>query len=170
MLKIILSILLFCSISLGGDVLPAGSEAPDFTLIDAGGQMHQLTSYRGKKVVLYFYPKNNTPGCTSEACNLRDNFDVLQEIGIVVLGVSYDSPESHKKFRKKHSLPFTLLSDRDKKVAGMYGTKGGVLGFMGAKRITYLIDEQGIIMHRFDKVDSANHARQILYVLEETDN
>lgn len=151
-------------------MLPAGSEAPDFTLKDADGQMHQLSSYRGKKVVLYFYPKNNTPGCTSEACNLRDNFDVLKEKGIVVLGVSYDSPESHKQFGEKHGLPFTLLSDRDKKVAGMYGAKGGLLGFMGAKRITYLIDEQGIIMHRFDKVDSANHARQILSVLEEADN
>lgn len=151
-------------------MLPAGSKAPDFTLQDAEGQRHQLSSYLGKKVVLYFYPKNNTPGCTSEACNLRDNFDILKDKGIVILGISYDSPESHKKFIEKHGLPFILLSDQKKKVADLYGAKGGILGFLGAKRITYLIDEQGVIMHRFDKVDASNHARQILSVLEELEH
>lgn len=148
-------------------MLAVGSLAPDFALKDEAGKVHHLSDYRGTKVVLYFYPKNNSPGCTQEACNLRDNFEVLKEKGVVILGISYDDMRSHKNFKEEYQLPFTLLSDSDKKVAEMYGAKGGLLGFLGAKRITYLIDEEGKIKHLFEKVDPGNHAKQILAVLAE---
>ena len=150
-----------------GDLLSVGSTAPDFKLPDAQGKFHTLSDYRGKKVVLYFYPKDGTPGCTREACNLRDNYKMLQEKGLVILGISYDDSASHKEFKEKNRLPFTLLSDKKKKVADLYGAKGGIFSFFGAKRITYLIDENGKIIHVFNKVDTGNHAEQILKILEE---
>jgi thioredoxin-dependent peroxiredoxin len=164
---ILIGLFIMVSLLFAGDLLPVGADAPDFALPDAQGQVHKLSDYLGKKVVIYFYPKDGTPGCTKEACNLRDNYQALQDRGLVILGISYDDAESHKEFIKEHNLPFTLLSDTDKKVADMYGAKGGLLGFIGAKRITYLIDEHGKIMHVFDDVDTGDHADQILAVLNE---
>jgi peroxiredoxin Q/BCP len=170
MLRIIIANLLFISVLFGGEVLKVGTKAPDFELPDAEGKIHKLSDYEGKKIVLYFYPKNNTPGCTAEACNLRDNYDTLIEKDIVILGVSFDDQDSHKNFSEEHNLPFTLLSDSEKKVADMYGAKRGILGFIGAKRITYLIDEEGLVMHVFESVDTGSHAEQILKVIGEKES
>lgn len=166
-IKTFIGLFMMLSYLTAGDLIPIGTKAPNFELTDAQGKMHKLSDYMGKKVVIYFYPKDDTPGCTKEACNMRDNYGALQKNGIVILGISYDDAESHKKFRDKYQLPFTLLSDTDKKVADLYGAKGGLLGFIGAKRITYLIDESGKIMHVFDEVDSGRHAEQILELIEE---
>jgi peroxiredoxin Q/BCP len=166
-IKIFLYLVIMSSYLMAGDVLPIGTKAPDFELPDADGKMHKLSDYIGHKVILYFYPKDGTPGCTKEACNLRDNYEILQEKGIIILGISYDDAESHQKFIKEHQLPFTLLSDSEKKVADLYGAKGGILGFVGARRITYLIDENGKIMHVFKDVDTSGHAEQILSILKE---
>jgi thioredoxin-dependent peroxiredoxin len=142
--------------------LNSGDNAPDFTLKDYSGKNHSLSDYKGKMVALYFYPKDDTPGCTAEACNLRDNYKILSEKGIIILGISYDSPESHTQFIEKYSLPFVLLSDSDKKVAKLYYAEG----LITAKRITYLIDGQGKIVHIFDQVSTSDHAAQILEVIE----
>ena len=150
-----------------GDLLSAGQKAPDFTLFDFEGRAHSLSDYSGKKVALYFYPKDDTPGCTAEACNLRDHYSLLQEKGLVVLGVSFDDAESHQAFSQKYKLPFTLLSDPDKTTAEAYGAKrGGLLSFIGAKRITYLIDEKGFILHVFEDVKTKSHSEQILQFLK----
>jgi len=164
MIFIFLGILI--SFVTAGDLLTIGTKAPDFELPDAYGNLHKLSDYRGKIIVLYFYPKNGTPGCTKEACNLRDNYEVLQKRGLVILGISYDDAESHQNFIEENQLPFVLLSDTEKQVSELYGAKGGMLGFIGAKRITYLIDESGEIMHIFDKVDTGAHSQQILEVLD----
>ncbi len=149
--------------------LKAGDPAPDFSLRDDAGVVHHLKEYRGKIVALYFYPKDDTPGCTAEACNLRDNYDALKKAGVVILGVSYDDADSHRKFKKKYDLPFPLLSDVDKKTAEAYGAKGMLTGFMVAQRKTFLIDENGKILHIFNKVKTDDHARQILEVLAKRD-
>lgn len=139
-----------------------GDPAPDFQLKDDTGKIRTLNEFRGKKVALYFYPKDNTPGCTKEACSFRDGYNALQELGIVVLGVSFDSSESHQRFKDKHKLPFILLSDEKKEVAEAYGASGGLLGTFAAKRYTYLIDEHGAIVHVFTKVDVKNHAEEVM--------
>ena len=146
------------------DRLKIGDSAPAFTLKDADGMEHRLADYTGKIVVLYFYPRNDTPGCTAEACNLRDNWSVLKEKNVVVLGVSYDSADSHKSFRSKYNLPFTILSDADKKVSKLYGADGLIM----AKRITFLIGSEGKIIGIIDKVKTKDHAAQILEILEQT--
>ena len=155
---------LIMEITKGEDNMPVkvGDSAPSFQLKDETGEMRTLAEFRGKKVVLYFYPKDNTPGCTKEACSLRDGYSILQEAGIVILGVSFDSPESHRKFKDKHNLPFILLSDGKKEVAKAYGASGGLLGSLMAKRYTYLIDELGKIVYIFKKVDVKNHAEEVL--------
>ncbi|MEE9167863.1 MAG: peroxiredoxin [Candidatus Neomarinimicrobiota bacterium] len=143
----------------GSDIpLSVGDEAPDFTLLDENGDPHTLSDYRGQRVVVYFYPKDNTPGCIKEACNFRDHFDGFEKDTIKVLGISYDTPESHKKFKEKYSLPFTLLSDRNKDVAKMYGA-GGLLY---PKRITFLLGKDGRILHIYDKVSVTTHGPDIL--------
>lgn len=159
----------FMGVIKGGDVVPVkvGDPAPDFEAKDDAGKLRTLSEFRGKKVVLYFYPKDNTPGCTKEACSFRDGYSTLQEAGIVILGVSFDSPESHRKFREKHKLPFILLSDEKKEVAGAYGASGGLLGSLMAKRYTYLINENGKIVHIFTKVDVKNHAEEVLQAFSE---
>lgn len=148
----------------GEDAMPVmvGDPAPDFQIKDDAGKMRTLAEFRGKKVVLYFYPKDNTPGCTKEACSFRDGYSTLQEAGIVILGISFDSPESHRKFKEKQKLPFILLSDEKKDVAEAYGASGGLFGSLAAKRYTYLIDEHGRIAHIFKKVDVKNHAEEVL--------
>ena len=150
-------------------MLQEGIMAPDFTLPADGGGEVSLSDYRGKKVVLYFYPKDNTPGCTTEACNFRDDYSQIIAAGAAVLGVSPDSIRSHGKFKLKLSLPFALLSDPDHKVAAMYGAWGEKKMFgkttMGIIRSTFIIDEEGKIIKVFPKVRVKNHSQQVLDVL-----
>jgi thioredoxin-dependent peroxiredoxin len=161
-----LALLLLVSLAIEGKAkemkLKVGDNAPNFKLKDEKGQFHSLTDYRGQKVALYFYPKDDTPGCTKEACSFRDGYKALQDAGIVILGVSYDSPESHEKFKEKYNLPFTLLSDEKKEAAKAYGANGGLMGSLVAQRKTFLIDEQGKIVKIFDKVDVSEHADEVL--------
>lgn len=146
--------------------LKINSPAPDFTSVDQHGQPMKLSDYRGKKVVLYFYPKDDTPGCTAQACSLRDNYATLQAAGYEVLGVSADNQTAHQKFIKKYDLPFTLVSDTDQEVVNAYGVwkEKSMYGrkFMGIARTTFLIDEQGIITDIIEKVDTKEHAKQIM--------
>jgi peroxiredoxin Q/BCP len=143
--------------------------APDFTLASDQGEAVTLSSFRGKKVVLYFYPKDDTPGCTTEACSFRDDYSLFTMKGAVVLGVSADSGESHQKFRAKFGLPFYLLSDPDHKVLEAYGAWGEKTSFgkttVGTLRTTYVIDEAGRIAHVFAKVKPEGHAQEVLAVL-----
>lgn len=138
-------------------MLKVGDLAPAFTLPDENGTMHSLSDYRGTTVLVYFYPKDDTPGCTKEACLIRDTWADFTKGGITVLGVSSDTPESHKLFKEKYQLPFTLLSDRDKNMIAEYGAKG-----IGTKRISYLIDAHGCIQKAYPKVDPAFHAHEIV--------
>ncbi len=146
--------------------LQIGDTAPDFNVNDQKGNPVKLSDFLGKKIVLYFYPKNNTPGCTAEACNLRDNYEALQKAGYTVLGVSTDNEKSHKKFIEKQELPFTLLADVDKEIHEKYGTwvEKQMYGrkYMGTARVTFLIDENGKIEEIIEKVKSKDHAAQIL--------
>lgn len=146
--------------------LEVGKAAPDFESKDQNGNTVKLSDFRGKKVVLYFYPKDNTPGCTAQACNLRDNYEVLQKAGYVVLGVSSDSEKSHQKFIEKQNLPFSLLADEDLKVHEAYGTwvEKSMYGrkYMGTARNTFIIDEKGILEEIIEKVDTKAHTNQIL--------
>lgn len=139
--------------------------APDFTLYDGDGESHTLSSYKGKKVLLYFYPKDDTSGCTTEACELRDSYEALKEAGLVVLGVSPDSVKSHKKFSEKYALPFPLLSDEEKHVCHLYGVwqKKKFMGreYMGVLRTTFLIDEKGYIEKVFENVKPKGHAEEV---------
>ena len=145
-----------------------GDTAPDFSAKDQNNNEVSLSDFKGKKVALYFYPKDNTTTCTVQACNLRDNFTKLKDLGIVVLGISVDNEKSHKKFETKFSLPFTLLADTDKKIVNEYGlwAQKKLWGreYMGTLRTTFLINEVGKIEHIIEKVDSKNHAEQILKV------
>lgn len=146
--------------------LEKGLKAPLFTLKDQEGKKVSLKDYRGKKVVLFFYPEDDTPTCTVEACNIRDNFSLLQKKGIEVLGISPDHEKSHQKFRDKFALPFTLLADTDMKVINSYGVWGekNMYGrtYMGLKRTTFLINEEGKIHEVIRKVLSKKHTDQIL--------
>lgn len=146
--------------------LTAGMKAPDFKTKDQDGKEVSLSSLKGKKVVLYFYPKDMTSGCTAEACNLRDNYSALRKAGYEVFGVSRDDERSHRKFIEKEKLPFRLLADTDKAVHAKYGTwvEKSMYGrkYMGTARVTYLINENGVIDEVIGKVDTRNHAAQIL--------
>jgi thioredoxin-dependent peroxiredoxin len=150
--------------------LKEGMAAPLFTANDQDGKKVELSTFKGKKVVLYFYPKDNTPGCTAEACNLRDNHSELLKRGFVVLGVSPDSEKSHTGFSAKYSLPFTLLSDPDKKILGLYGTYGEKKMYgktvTGVIRTTFIIDEKGIIEKIISKVDTKEHTAQIFKIYD----
>ena len=150
--------------------LQVGQKAPPFTLLDDKGQKVSLSDYKGKKVVLYFYPKDDTPGCTKEACAFRDGIDDLRDSRAVVLGVSADSVESHKKFSMKYDLNFPLLSDVDKKALQAYGVwkEKSLYGrkYMGIERTTYVIDEKGKIAHIFPKVKVDAHLEDVLGELE----
>ncbi|WP_288883596.1 thioredoxin-dependent thiol peroxidase [Pedobacter panaciterrae] len=149
--------------------LKEGQKAPNFTAKDQDGNNVSLSQFIGKKVVLYFYPKDDTPGCTAEACDFRDNYQGLTAKGIVVLGVSVDDEKSHQKFVTKHSLPFTLLADTDQKIVEAYGVWGekNMYGkkHMGTHRTTFLIDETGLISHIIKKVDTKNSTAQVLELL-----
>lgn len=145
-----------------------GTKAPDFKTMDQDGKEVSLSALKGKKVVLYFYPRDMTPGCTAEACSLRDNYRALQKAGYEVFGVSTDNEKSHKKFIEKEKLPFRLLADTDKSVHAKYGTwvEKSMYGrkYMGTARVTYVINEHGVIDDVIEKVDTKNHAGQILGV------
>ncbi len=147
-------------------MLKVGDKAPDFTVNDQDGKPVRLSDLRGDKVVLYFYPKDMTPGCTAEACNLRDNYKSMRKKGYEILGVSTDSEKSHRKFIEKEKLPFRLLADTDKTIHDAYGTwiEKSIYGrkYMGTQRITFVIDEKGVIEDIIEKVDTKNHVDQIL--------
>ena len=151
-------------------MLEINTPAPDFTLPDQNGKEHTLSEYRGKKVILYFYPKDNTSGCTKQACGFAERYPQFLEKGAVILGISRDSVASHKKFEEKYSLPFTLLSDTEHKVCELYGAWGekktaGKVSF-GIIRTTYLIDENGIIIKAQTKVKAADNPADMLEALD----
>ena len=140
-----------------------GDTAPAFTLPDQSGKQVSLGDYRGKWVVLYFYPKDGTPGCTTEACEFRDNVFAFREAGATILGISVDDVASHKKFAADHQLPFTLLADSDKKVARDYGVLHRMLGLMElARRETFIVDPQGRLAKHYREVDPGSHSKQVL--------
>ena len=147
-------------------MLKEGDKAPDFTSTDQDGNKVKLSDYKGKRVVLYFYPKDDTPGCTKEACSFRDADQTFNAKGIKVFGVSTDDEKSHQKFISKFQLPFDLIADTDKKIVEIYGVWGekSMYGkkYMGTFRKTFLIDEAGKIAHIFDKVNVAEHADEVL--------
>ncbi len=140
--------------------------APDFTTVNQTGEVIKLSDYRGKRVVLYFYPKDDTPGCTKEACSFRDADDVYKQKNIKVFGVSTDSEKSHQKFISKYSLPFDLLADTEKEIVNSYGVYGekSMYGkkYMGINRTTFLIDEHGKIVKVFKKINVSEHASEVL--------
>ena len=146
--------------------LKVGDNAPQFNGLDQDGNPVSLNDYSGKKLVLYFYPKDDTPGCTAESCNLRDNYNALQNAGFEVLGVSTDPVKSHRKFVDKYSLPFRLLADTEKQVVEAFGVWGlkKFMGkeYMGISRTTFVIDEKGVIIKIIDKVETKSHSAQIL--------
>ena len=150
-------------------MLEVGTKAPAFTLPDQNGKLHSLKDYKEKKVILYFYPKDNTPGCTKQACNFGELLPQFREKGAAVVGVSKDSVASHKKFQEKFGLPFTLLSDPELKAIQAYGVwqEKNMYGkkTMGVVRSTYLIDEKGVIVKAFGKVKAAENPQQMLEVL-----
>src|SRR6187397_1777862 len=143
-----------------------GSTAPNFSGKDQNGDVVSLNQFKGKKVVLYFYPKDDTPGCTAEACSLRDNYDSLTQARYTILGVSTDDQRSHQDFKNKYNLPFSLIADTDTLITKQYGA--GVekerdgQKFWGTARTTFIIDEKGIVVNKIDKVDTKQHARQVL--------
>lgn len=145
--------------------LTAGDKAPQISLNDSDGNLIDFTNLLGSKIVLYFYPKDDTPGCTAQACNLNENLDFLQSNGYKVIGVSVDSNEKHQKFKKKYNLNFSLLADVDQKIVNDYGVwvEKSMYGktYMGIARTTFIIDEKGIITNIIEKVDTKNHTSQI---------
>jgi len=149
--------------------LKVGDKAPAINATNQYGEKVSLADYRGKKVILYFYPKDNTPGCTAEACNFRDNYQSLLSDGFEVIGVSINTERSHRNFTKKFDLPFNLLVDTDQKIVNDYGVWGEKMLFgrkyMGTLRVTFVIDEQGTITHIIDKVDNERAAQQVRELL-----
>jgi peroxiredoxin Q/BCP len=157
------SLLAWLGMAAADDAAPAaGTPAPEFKLQDQNGQWHELKEYRGKWVALYFYPKDQTPGCTTQACDFRDNVFAFRDAGAVILGVSVDDVESHKKFAEKHGLPFTLLADSTKQTAKQYGVLRNLLGLKIAKRDTFLIDPEGKIAKHYAGVDPDGHSKVVL--------
>ncbi|MAE07370.1 MAG: thioredoxin-dependent thiol peroxidase [Bacteroidetes bacterium] len=150
--------------------LKTGDKAPDFKGIDENGTEVSLSDFKGKKIILYFYPKDNTPGCTNEACDLRDNYNMWIEKGYEIIGVSPDNTKSHINFKEKHKLPFTLISDPDKEIIKQFGVWGlkKLYGreYEGLLRTTFIIDENGIISNIFEKVKTKDHTNQILETLK----
>lgn len=146
-------------------IMKPGIQAPDFSLYDQDGKQHSLSDYQGKKVLIYFYPKDDTPGCTTEACSFRDSYEALKLSGLVVLGISKDSVSSHKKFADKFKLPFPLLADEDTSVCQLYGVWGlkKFMGreYMGIERQSFLIDEEGKIAKVYEKVKPQEHVTDV---------
>ena len=153
-------------------LLQPGTKAPEFALKDENGVERKLADYRGQPVVLYFYPKDDTPGCTTEACNFRDDYSAYEQAGVTILGVSPDSVASHTKFKSKFDLPFTLLADEDHQVCDAYGV-WGPKKFMGREyegvlRTTYLIDQDGMVSRVFENVKPADHSKEVLEALAQS--
>lgn len=150
-------------------MLTEGSKAPDFTLPDHAGNDVSLSDFKGKNVLVYFYPKDNTPGCTKEACSLRDGYEQLQAKNAVVIGISADSQKSHTNFKTKYELPFFLLSDPDKEIIKAFGAWGekSMYGktYEGIMRYSFLIDENGVVKKVWNKVNTAKHADEVLEAL-----
>jgi thioredoxin-dependent peroxiredoxin len=150
--------------------LTVGEKAPDFTAADQNGKSVSLSDFKGKTVILYFYPKDDTPGCTAQACNLRDNYEMLTSKGYEVIGVSVDDEKSHKKFETKYQLPFTLIADTDHSIVEKYGVWGekNMYGkkYMGTNRTTFIISPEGAITHIITKVDTQNASQQVLDLLQ----
>tara|TARA_Y100000816_G_scaffold286351_1_gene267358 strand:+ start:570 stop:1022 length:453 start_codon:yes stop_codon:yes gene_type:complete len=146
--------------------LKVGDKAPEFSSFNQNGENISLKDFRGKNIILYFYPRDNTPGCTTQACNLRDNYKQIQDSGYIVLGVSSDSVKSHDKFIKKHDLPFDLIADEDKSIHKLYGTwiEKKMYGkvYMGTARWTFIIDDNGVIKEIIEKVKTKEHTQQII--------
>lgn len=146
-------------------MLKTGNQAPSFSLPDQDGNTHTLADYKGRRVLLYFYPKDDTPGCTTEACNFRDEYGEFQDMGLTVLGVSADSVKSHQKFSDKFNLPFPLLSDETKEVCKAYGVWGKkkFMGrvYEGIKRMSFLISEEGRILKIYEDVNAKKHAEEV---------
>ncbi len=154
-------VLMVFSIAASAGTPKAGDRAPDFRLPDQGGQVHALGDYRGKWLVLYFYPKDDTPGCTTEACAFRDGYLQIKALGAQVLGVSVDDTVSHKAFAQKHELPFPLLADTDGQVAASYGAINDFKLVKFARRETFLIDPQGVVRKAYPKVDPDKHVAEV---------
>ena len=150
---------------LAAETLGPGSPAPDFRLRDADGAERALADFRGKWLVLYFYPKDDTPGCTAEACAFRDELEIIHQLDARVVGVSVDDAESHRAFIAKYGLPFPLLSDPDGAVAERYGARGGLFGFVLARRHTFLIDPDGVIQRVWREVRPKDHAKEVIAAL-----
>jgi len=161
------SLILLSFLSIGGPAsasghFSVGQPAPEFELPDQTGQLHSLEDYRDQWVVLYFYPKDETPGCTTEACEFRDNIFAFKKINAQILGVSLDDVESHQKFAENHNLPFPLLADTEGQAADAYGVKTRMLGIKVAKRQTFLIRPDGTLAKHYEKVDPDKHSKQVL--------
>ncbi len=146
--------------------ITVGETAPDFRLQDQNGEWHTLEQYRGQWVALYFYPKDDTPGCTKEACAFRDNIFAFENIGATILGVSLDDVDSHKEFADKYSLPFSILADTNKEAATQYGVYTKIGTFEMAKRESFLIDPQGQVAKHYSKVNAETHSEEVLADLE----
>ncbi|RZV36369.1 MAG: peroxiredoxin [Chromatiales bacterium] len=152
----------FTSIGIANDQVTTGDPAPEFELSDQNGQLHSLEDYRDQWVVLYFYPKDETPGCTTEACEFRDNIFAYRELNAQILGVSLDDAESHKAFAENHGLPFPLLADVDGEAATAYGVKTRMFGMTVAKRQTFIIGPDGTIAKHYEQVKPAEHSDEVL--------
>ena len=152
--------------------IQTGSIAPDFSLASSSGKTVSLSDFRGETVIVYFYPKDDTPGCTKEACSFRDTFDVLSDAGVTILGISPDSVESHNKFIEKFNLNFQLLSDPDKSTAQNYGAWGekNMYGkiVVGMKRMSFLINPEGTVQHVWSKVKTESHGQDVLTLIQGT--
>ena len=159
---LIAALLLAAACAAVADAPPVGSPAPEFRLPDQDGKLHSLSEYRGKWVALYFYPKDETPGCTTEACSFRDNVFAFNKEGAVILGISVDDVASHKAFVAKHGLPFTLLADSDKAVTRQYGVLKSYGLFELARRDTFIIDPQGRVAKHYESVNPDSHSTAVL--------
>ena len=157
---------LAAQLALSAANIEIGSPAPEFELPDQVGQLHSLEDYRDQWVVLYFYPKDETPGCTTQACEFRDNIFAFRKLNAQILGVSLDDVDSHKEFAENYDLPFPLLADTEGAAADLYGVKTRMMGFTVAKRQTFLIDPQGNVAKHYEKVDPDEHSAEVLADLE----
>ena len=174
-MKHAIHILMFLTLALASAASAAESQyvgklAPEFELSDQDGQLHSLEDYHEQWVVLYFYPKDETPGCTTEACEFRDNIFAYRKLNARILGVSLDDVESHKAFADNHGLPFPLLADTEGTAAGAYGVKTKWAGFTIAKRQTFIIDPEGVVVKHYEKVKPDTHAKEVLAALTDFAN